>query len=230
MSPTTCILLPVYNEEDSIMEVVSALRAQEIPFIVVNDGSTDRTEELLRINNVTHLCYTKNKGKGYAIKYGANYLIKEGIDYILIMDSDGQNSLSDITQFFTALKMNPDAKIIIGNRLHNPKTMPGVRYYTNRCMSWLISKMAKQSIPDTQCGMRLVHKDIFKMRTKSNRFEYESEQLIKAGRKGYKVVSVPIQCIYKKERDSKISPFKDSIRFIRMIITFVYIRKQKLDY
>ena len=180
MLPKFAILIPCYNEEDSISTVGDEIRRSGYNYLIVNDGSTDKTLKVLQTNSLNHIEYTHNKGKGYAIKYGAKYLIDKGYDYILIMDSDGQNNIGDIQQFTTALKTHPNAKIIIGNRLHNARMMPSVRYYTNKCMSWVISKLAHQKIIDTQCGMRFLHKDIFKLKTKSNRFEYESEQLIKA--------------------------------------------------
>ncbi len=218
MKPKIAILIPCYNEDNTISEVGDSIRRSGYDYLIVNDGSTDKTSYLLKINSLKHIEYTHNKGKGYAIKYGAKYLITKGYGYIVVMDSDGQNDLKDIGSFYTALKLHPDAKIIIGNRFHNARTMPAVRYYTNRCMSWLISKLANKSISDTQCGMRLAHKDVFDLETKSRNFEYESEQLIKAGRKGFKIISIPITCIYNKERVSKMRPIKDTIRFFKMII------------
>lgn len=133
------------------------------------------------------------------------------------MDSDGQNSLKDLSTFFTALKIHPNARIIMGNRLHAHKSMPLLRLITNWVMSVLISFIVGQRIYDTQCGYRLVHKDVFKLRIKSNRFEMESEMLLKAGKKEYKIISVPIKCIYHKGRKSKIRPIKDAIRFLKML-------------
>lgn len=218
MSPKIAILCPIYNEENHVMNMYQNLVKTKLPFIFVDDGSTDSTNKILQLIQCSYVGHYPNKGKGYAIKKGAKELIVQGYDYILIVDSDEQNDLNDYSQFINALKIYPYAKIIIGNRLHNPQEMPRVRYYTNKYMSLLISILAHQKITDTQCGMRLVHKDVFKLKTKCSRFEYESEQLIKAGREGYKIVSVPIKCIYKKGRESKIRPLQDAIRFFKMIL------------
>jgi len=222
------ILCPFYNEENYISNMYESLSKANLPYIFVNDGSTDHTANIL-INikeekgGFEWIGHYPNKGKGYAIKSGADHLIRhKNAEYILTFDSDGQNRVEDIPNFLTALKSHPDAKIIIGNRLHNAKTMPSVRYYTNKCMSWLISKLAHQNITDTQCGFRLVHKDIFDLDTKENRFAYESEQLIKAGRAGYEIVSVPIKCIYDKNRISKMNYLSDTIRFFKMITKLIY--------
>jgi len=224
MSPKIAILVPCYNEENHINNMISKLNKLSLPYLFVNDGSTDCTHKILHSIQCPYIEYYPNKGKGYAIKKGAKHLIAQGYDYILIIDSDEQNDMNDYSQFVNVLKIHPDAKIVIGNRFHNPQNMPTIRYYTNKCMSWIISKLAHQKITDTQCGFRLVHKEVFKIRTKSLRFEYESEQLIKAGRKGYKIVSTPIKCIYFKDRKSKIRPLQDTFRFFKMLLNIYLIK------
>jgi len=111
------------------------------------DGSTDRSLPILKdiqnkIGGFDIVSYTPNHGKGYAIKKGAEYAIKMGYDYMLFMDSDGQNDIEDIEKFITVAEEEPETKIIIGNRLYNPKGMSKIRYMTNRFMSWIISKLA----------------------------------------------------------------------------------------
>ncbi len=215
------ILVPTYNEEKYLIDIIRMLYKSNYSSIIVDDGSTDSTKKILnwldRSNGVDILSYYHNQGKGFAVKRGAYELIKKGFEWMLVFDSDGQNDINDISQFENALKNHPDAKIIIGNRLHDPKNMPKIRYITNKVMSWFVSLLARQKIKDTQCGYRLIHKSVFNLPLKSNRFEFESEMLIKAGRKGYKIISVPIKCIYEEGRISKINPIKDMIRFFQMI-------------
>lgn len=213
------ILIPFYNEENTLYEVAKTIKQTGYPFLFINDGSTDTSKKIIR--NYETYEYYPNQGKGFAIKYGAQVIINQGYDWILVMDSDGQNNVSDISQFISTLSRYPDAKIIIGNRLQDPKNMPIIRYLTNKFMSWIISLLSNQQVPDSQCGMRLVHKNVFlDINLESDRFELESEMLIKAGRVGFPIVSVPIKCIYKKERESKINPLPDIIRFIKMLINF----------
>ncbi len=213
------ILIPVYNEEKTIKNIIKQLNRNKLSFWIINDGSTDRTLDIIYRLYANYLTYKTNKGKGYAIKYGAKYLISNlKTEYILLMDGDGQCSIKDIPIFVEALKRRPGAKIIIGNRLHNPVGMPLIRLYINKLMSWFISLLVRRKILDSQCGFRLVHKDVFlKIPLNSNRFEFESEMLIKAGWLGYEIVNVPIKCIYNKERKSKINPLKDSVRFFKML-------------
>ena len=221
------IICPFYNEESHILNMYQNLVKTKLPFSFINDGSTDKSYSIIRdirkkAKQFNLISYKKNKGKGHAIKYGAKILIEwQNAEYILTFDSDGQNRIEDIPQFLTALKMHPEARIIIGNRLYNPKGMPILRYLTNRFMSGLISLISGQYIADSQCGMRLLHRDVFDLETKEERFAYESEQLIKASRAGMKIVNVPIKTIYNKKRESKISPIKDTIRFFKMIIKLI---------
>ena len=222
--PKFCILIPFYNEEQTIYPVSAKLIETSYPITFVNDGSTDRSYPILydvvtklKVPNISILNYTLNRGKGFAIKLGAEEIISKSYDYILVMDADGQNSISDIPQFLTALQMRPGAKIIIGNRFHQSKGMPLIRLLTNRFMSWFITILIGTKIPDTQCGFRLLHKDIFNLSSKEDRFGYETEQLLQAGIKGWEIVSVPIKCIYHKGRKSKINPIKDTICFFKML-------------
>lgn len=215
------ILLPVFNEENTIIEVIRNIKKTHLPCCIVNDGSTDSTNKILKwfnkVNGFTVIGYKTNRGKGYAVKYGAQELINQGYEWILIMDSDNQNDIEDISQFQIALKNHSDAKIFLGDRLHNSQNMPRVRYYTNRCMSWIISLLAGQKIIDSQCGYRLIHKSVFNIPLKSNRFEFESEMLIKASWVNMKIINVPVKCIYEEKRKSKINPIKDTIRFFQML-------------
>jgi len=222
MTNKIAILVPCFNEEDTISEVGSDLRKSNYPYLIINDGSTDRTSKLLDINNLNHIDYYPNRGKGNAIKFGAGILIGQGFNYILIMDADGQHDIKDIYTFINYLETRSMVKIIIGNRFWNPKRMSLIRKLTNKVMSWVVSRLAEVIIPDTQCGFRLIHKDIInKLITESDNFDYESEQLIKAGREGYEIISIPITCIYKKGRESKMNPLRDTIRFFKMIKRFI---------
>jgi len=209
------IVIPVYNEEKNISKFISRLKRTTYDFIVVNDGSTDNT--LSKLDYC--IGYTKNKGKGYAIKFGAKYAISKGYDWILIMDGDGQMSIDDIKQFESVLNMPCyyNVKLILGNRMHNNSTMPLIRKITNYIMSYIISKVANTYIADSQCGFRAIHKDIFKLNLKTTKFDFESEMLIKAGVKKFKIVNVPIKSIYFKNRKSKINIFKDTLNFIKLI-------------
>jgi hypothetical protein len=110
------------------------------------------------------------------------------------------------------------ADIVIGNRMLNTGSMPYIRKKTNRFMSYVISKISGQDIPDTQCGYRLIKRKVLDAITlESSKFEIESELIIKASRKGFRISSVPVSAVYEDEQ-SKINPILDTLRFMAFII------------
>jgi len=148
---------------------------------------------------------------------GFNYALANGYDAVITMDGDGQHLPEDIPYFMRLAKYS-DSAIFIGNRMQRTKTMPFVRVVTNRFMSWLLSCLTKQRIPDSQCGFRLIKKEVLKSVTLvTSKYETESEILIKGSRLGFKIEAVPIKTIYRKEK-SQINPLIDTVRFIRLII------------
>jgi len=213
------VLIPVYNEQNTIVKLSQDLDKLQIPYMFIDDGSTDKTLPTLWMKDIPALAYFPNKGKGHAIKIGAGYLIEMGYEWILIMDSDEQCDINDIENFDHALLFGDEStRIFIGNRMTNSKSMPKIRYLANKYSSLVISKLADVSIPDTQCGFRLIHKSVFEnLNLKGERFDFESEMLIKAGQAGMKITSVPIKCIYHKGRKSKIKIIRDSYRFLKLI-------------
>ena len=225
MKNKIAILIPVYNEGKVILKTLFKIKQRTKDYLFVDDGSTDNTKEILKTHKANYTGYVINKGKGFAIKYGAQFLINKGYDYILIMDGDGQHWVGDIWKFIVHLEFNSKAKIIIGNRLWDKKQMPLIRYLTNKIMSFLLSCICQQEIKDTQCGFRLLHKDIFDLNTKGLEFEYESSQLIEASQKKYEIISIPIKCIYIKERKSKINPIKHTYKFVKLIINYFLTKK-----
>jgi glycosyltransferase involved in cell wall biosynthesis len=216
-----CVIIPTYNEAPGIGRLIKEIRKQNLDVLVVDDGSKDNTSEIAINNGAIVLRNEDNQGKGASLIKGFNYALSHEYDAVITMDGDGQHANSDIPYFIRLAKYS-DSGIFIGNRMSKPKSMPSVRLMTNKFMSWLISKITKQKIPDTQCGFRLIKKDVLKrLNLVTSKYETESEILIKSSRLGYKIESVPIKTVYLNER-SHINPFIDTLRFIRFIIKDLY--------
>lgn len=211
------IVIPAYNEAKALAKLLGQLKEKPVFTLVVDDGSTDDTYAVAEARASRIIGNQSNLGKGMALNKAIAYLLKnEDFDYVVTMDADGQHSPLDLELFLAAAAQGAD--FVVGNRMQNPLGMPKVRVLTNKYMSWLISKTAGQSIPDTQCGFRLIKKDILeRIIIKTNKFEIESEIIIKAVRLGLKIKSIPVRSIYSKHQRSNIHPFMDTIRFIRFI-------------
>ena len=153
-------LIPCYFEEKRIRDVAERAHAQLDTVLVVDDGSTDGTESEARAAGVEVIRHTVNQGKGAAIKTGLRELsARAGIEYALILDGDGQHLPEEIPAFIEAANRT-HAPMLVGTRMSDTRTMPFVRRMTNRFMSWQISRVCGQPVPDSQCGFRMIHRDL----------------------------------------------------------------------
>jgi len=217
----TCVIIPTYNEAKTIGGLIRQICSQELDVVVIDDGSGDNTHQIARDSGATVLRNQTNEGKGASLIRAFNYALSKGFDAVITMDGDGQHEASDLPYFMRLAKYS-NSGILIGNRMFKYKSMPYVRLATNKFMSWIISKIIKQKIPDTQCGFRLIKKEVLeKLDLKTRKYEIESEVLIKTSRLGFKIESIPIKTIYMGEK-SQIDPFIDALRFIRFIIREIW--------
>lgn len=210
------IVIPCYNEAAGLAALLPELHQYSIPVIIVDDGSTDFTPKLAEQHGASLIRLNNNQGKGTALRAGWKRAEEMGFTWALTMDGDGQHSPQDISHFLSlAAQGNHD--LIIGNRMADTDTMPCVRRWTNQWMSWMLSRTLKQSLPDTQCGFRLLRLALLKdLDLTTSRFEIESEVLAQVALTGHQTGFVPIQTIYKEEQ-SKIQPVRDALRWFRWL-------------
>ena len=212
----TCVIIPAVNEARHIGFVLEGIRPYGIPVVVIDDGSSDETSAVAKEKGAVVLRNRQNLGKGAALIRGFQYAVENHFDAVLTMDGDGQHDPQDIPFFLRHAEYSSNG-IVIGNRMGRARGMPLVRLATNWCMSWLLSCVVRQSVPDTQCGFRLIKSEVLKrldLRTK--KFETESEIIIKASRAGFKVKSIPIKTLYAQTK-SQIDPLIDTLRFIKLL-------------
>ena len=207
-----CVIIPVHNEANTIGPLVTSLKRKNLDVVVIDDGSTDSSGLIAERQGARIFSNEGKQGKGYSLKEGFQHALSENYEGTIAMDGDGQHNPDDIEQFLNLAQKFP-VSVINGNRMHDHARMPWVRYLTNRFMSLLISLTCRQYIPDTQCGFRYISCKILKeIHLASNDFEIETEILMKAAKKGFRIYSVPVKTIYRNEK-SKISPLKDTLRF-----------------
>ncbi|MFH1900644.1 MAG: glycosyltransferase family 2 protein [Candidatus Omnitrophota bacterium] len=212
------IVIPACNEGETLKQLLRELKKRGSSTLVIDDGSKDNTLEIAKKEADAIIRNETNLGKGGALKKGIAYLLENNnFEYIITMDGDGQHSPLDLENFLDEAQKGE--YFIVGNRMGNHLGMSRIRVITNKFMSWFISKIVGQKIPDTQCGFRLIKKEVLeRIRIKTNKFEVESEIIIKAAKAGFLIRSIPIRSIYSKHQRSKIHPLADTLRFIKFIV------------
>ncbi len=223
----TAAVIPAYQDEKHIGGIVRRVRQQLDHVLVVDDGSTDQTAQRAREAGAEVIVHSENRGKGEAIKTGLGRWLaaatpssggfgREGA-WAILLDSDGQHLPEEIDRFLAAAASATHPTFFLGNRMNNVAGMPFVRRVVNRYMSRQISRVCKQEIPDTQCGFRMLdHQLIPQLLGGGDRFDYDTEVLIIASRKGYRIASVPITTVY-TDQVSKIRPLRDAVRFLKLM-------------
>ena len=209
-------VIPSYNEEKHIADVVLRTRKQLDHVLVVDDGSKDGTAARARDNGAEVVVHSENRGKGETIKTGLRYWLERQMTWVIVLDADGQHRPEEIGNFLRA-GLSDGASLLLGNRMKDVSSMPLVRRMVNRYMSRKISQVCGQEIPDTQCGFRMLHRHLIPdVLGGANRFDYETEMLIIASRRGFRIESVPISTVYSDEVSS-IHPVRDTLRFFKLM-------------
>jgi glycosyltransferase involved in cell wall biosynthesis len=212
-------IVPAFREAGRIGPVVRAIVATGIDAVVVDDGSGDGTDTEAREAGAIVVRHEVNKGKGAALNTGFAYAQASGYDVVVTMDADGQHDPAELPRFVDAYRRTR-IPVLVGNRMSDVSTMPLVRKLTNLFMSWLLSRMMGQFIPDTQCGYRLYRCDLLSfVATGSSGFAAESEVLLRLADRGIRMDSVRIKTIYGDEK-SKINPVADTVRFFSMLLRY----------
>ncbi|HEY4255825.1 MAG TPA: glycosyltransferase family 2 protein [Candidatus Udaeobacter sp.] len=210
-------VIPAYQDEKHIGDIVSRTRQRLDRVLVIDDGSSDQTAHCAREAGAEVIVHGENRGKGEAIKTGLGHWLDREVTWAILLDSDGQHLPEEIDRFIAAAASATRPTFFIGNRMNNVADMPFIRRVVNRYMSRRISRICAQEIPDTQCGFRMLDRQLIpELLGGGHRFDYETEVLIIASRKGYQIESVPITTVY-TDQVSKIHPLRDAIGFFKMM-------------
>lgn len=231
-----CILIPTYNNAKTLKNLLNELKVFNAYIIVVNDGSTDDTENLLlNFNGIHSVSYSPNKGKGYALRQGFRVAVEMGFEYAISIDSDGQHFASDIPAFLSSIENNPGS-LIIGARNMDQQSVPAKSSFGHRFSNFWYRVETGIELPDTQSGFRLY--PVARLRSMTfitRRFEFEIEVIVRSAWKGIPVISVPVSVYYAppEERVSHFRPFVDFTRIsilntFLVFISFIYIKPRDL--
>jgi len=227
-----CVIIPTYNNASTLAGVVVDVAAYTDNIIVVNDGSTDNTGSVLAsLHGLTKVSYSKNKGKGWALRQGFKTAIELGYQYAITIDSDGQHFAKDLPIFIEKLETGGPA-IIMGARNLNEENMPGKNSFGNKFSNFWFWVETGIKCPDTQTGFRLYPVGLMKdIRFFTRKYEFEIEAVVRSVWDGIKLEWIPISVYYapKETRITHFRPFKDFFRIsilntILVLIAFIYIK------
>jgi len=226
--PSYQILIPAYNAGTTLTRLLNELTAmspEPRKITVVDDGSSDETARICRSFDVEIFSHPVNMGKGSALKRGFEaFLASSQADYLLCMDADLQHPASSIPHFLKKAEQTAD-RFIVGARKCSARHMPVHRILSNVLTSRLLTVLTRQKIEDSQCGFRLIHRDILKeISLQENGYQLESEMLLKASQAGAKISFVEIPTIYATEK-SHMRNFRDTLLFIRLILRYLVKKK-----
>jgi len=219
-SQAAAILIPAYNAEASLVELVQRLRKVmgERDIVVVDDGSTDDTGAVAASLGAVVLRHEKNRGKGAALQTGFHYLHNQSdADFVLTIDADLQHQPEEIPKFLLA-QQQTNADIVVGWRQRTGTTMPVHRRISNTLTSFLVGRRTGMLIKDSQCGFRLIRRAVLDhISLDTSGYEAETEFLIKAARSGCTIEFVPVQTIYGREK-SHMTHWSTTVNFIRVLL------------
>ncbi len=189
------VVVPAYNESRFIGRFLDKLTKKTKNILVIDDGSRDRTTDIVKSKGIKVLTHITNLGKGAALKTGCEYAFTRlGADGVIIMDGDDQHDVSDIAQFTKALRGG--AQIVLGVRAMDSR-MPLTRLLGNRFTSVLINVLFGRYISDVPSGFKAMTKSTYKkLLWHSSGYEVETEIAVRIAKSKIKYVEIPINTIY----------------------------------
>ena len=219
--PSVACVIPVYNHGQRIEEVIREALKLGLPVIVVDDGSTDSTPDIIsRIPEITVLRHPENLGKGAALLTGFAAAVELGCDMAITLDGDGQHQPEDAANLLRAVpdKLRP---IVIGQRQGmGGKHVPWTSRFGRKFSNFWVWVSGGPLVSDSQSGFRLYPlPEALDLEVRARRFQFEVEILVRARRQGIPVVEAPVQVVYQQgaERISHFHPWQD---FFRNFATF----------
>lgn len=225
----TCVIVPTYNNEKTIVDVLRRIQSLTHNIIVVNDGSTPATMEALTAS-FEHselpeiVDYTPNRGKGYALMQGFQRALELGYRYAVTIDSDGQHFPEDIPVLMDCF-LQHKGSLIVGSRNLTADNMPSKNTFANKFSNFWFRLQTGIPLEDTQSGYRLYPLETINLRWPiTPRYEAELELLVFSAWRGVPVISVPVRVYYppEGERVSHFRPFWDFFRIsvLNSVLTF----------
>ncbi len=223
------VLVPAYEPSEELLRLVAALRRREYTVVIVNDGS--RSEASLQILHgfSTEDCFVishaVNLGKGRAIKTGINYIIDHfpNADAMVTVDADGQHTPDAVDDCVNAYYQSGKNKMILGVRRFDKRTVPLRSRFGNKVTRIAMKFLCGVDVSDTQTGLRVIPFRYLEecLKIPGEKYEYETNVLLKAKEVGIAFEEVPIKTIYIEDnRFSHFNPVRDSFLIYKIIVLY----------
>lgn len=218
--PTIACVVPALDAAPTLADVVHGLR-EALPratVVVVDDGSADGTDRVARAVADETVRFARNRGKGAALRAGFAIALDRGCDVVLTVDADGQHDPGHAPALLDALD---GAEVAIGARERQAGVMPLGRRITNRLSAAAVAHCIGQPVADAQSGFRAMRASVLAdVAPRGDRYEFETEFLIMAARRGFRVTFVPIPTRYRSMVPSRFRPIRDSVRIVTTLYRF----------
>lgn len=214
MSATTCCIIPAYNAAGSLARVIADLRRAlpRAPVVVIDDGSVDETMGIAGGLADVVIPFERNRGKGAALRAGFAHAVGTGAQAVLTVDADGQHDTTYAPYLLGALAR---ADIVIGARAR-AGSMPIQRRLSNALSTFAVNALAGCDVADSQSGYRAIRRTVLeRVQAHGDRYEFETDFLIKARRAGFTIGAVPVPTIYGGR--SHFRTVHDAARVIRTL-------------
>ncbi|MBP3899220.1 glycosyltransferase family 2 protein [Candidatus Saccharibacteria bacterium] len=231
-APKVLLIVPAYNEEKSILSTCKVISDAKTSFdyIVINDGSSDRTEEILEDSSIPHIKLIQNLGIGGAVQTGYKYAEMNGYDIAVQFDGDGQHDISSVDNLLVPI-IDGTANMVIGSRFIN-NSMSGfrssaLRRVGIRTISNFIKFKTHRRIYDTTSGFRAVDKSLIRFFSEHYSSEYpEPISIVSALLNKYKITEVPAKMNQRLNGKSSISKLKSVYYMINVILQILTLRRE----
>jgi len=220
-----CVCIPAFQAAGVLASTLADVKQQigAENLFIADDGSTDESSSIARAADVQVLRWEENRGKGAVLASAFERLLQMGYQWVITLDADSQHSPKDLPAFLEA-QVSEQTGVIAGRRQFHGQNMPRARIFSNTVSSWLVSKVAGERVHDSQCGYRAYNLALTDAGAfpSAGRFEWESEVLIRAVKKGFHILEVPVCTIYDHEEGSShIRAFRDTLRFLKMLAAYL---------
>ena len=226
------VIIPCYNEEKNIEKTVNNLIKNNLDYVIINDGSKDKSLEVIRKNNFNYVNLNNNLGIGAAVQTGYKYAYEHGYDIAIQFDGDGQHDVNYIKTITAPIKNN-EADMVIGSRFIGNESefkSTQIRRLGINFLSFLLKIISGKKIKDMTSGFRAINKEIIEIFAKEYPQEYpEPVTNLSLAKKKYRIKEVPVKMKEREHGTSSISPLKSIYYMFNVTLLFIIIGFSKGD-